>query len=72
MFSSHTISFCPKKDLKNDTTVMVEIPLFGRLASYVRMELVHADEWLLLSEIQFRSGIVQVKLDSIPFSYLSA
>jgi hypothetical protein len=55
-FSPHTVSYCPKKDLKNDTVLLVQIPLFGRLASLIKMEFIHSDEWLLLSEISFRSG----------------
>ncbi|XP_035705093.1 probable serine/threonine-protein kinase DDB_G0282963 isoform X3 [Folsomia candida] len=64
-FSPHTVSFCPKKDLKNDTVILVQIPLFGRLGRSIRMEYAYSNEWLLLSEIRFRSDIFTGDLKSV-------
>jgi hypothetical protein len=55
-FSEYSISWTPKKDLKNETAVMEQIQLKGRLATYIRMEFFHSNHWLLISEISFRSG----------------
>lgn len=40
---------------KNDTSHLINIPLRGILANYIRMELTHSNHWLLLSEVFFDS-----------------
>ncbi|CAG7733953.1 unnamed protein product [Allacma fusca] len=56
-FSEFPLRWTPKGNLKNETAHLEQIPLKGRLATYVRMEFYHSNHWLLLSEIFFRSDI---------------
>lgn len=55
-FSEFPVRWTPKREMKNETTLLVDIPLKGRLAKYIRLEFYHSNYWLLFSEISFLSG----------------
>jgi len=55
-FSEFPVRWTPKRDMKNETSLLIDIPLKGRLAKYIRLEFYHSNHWLLFSEISFLSG----------------
>lgn len=55
-FSEFPVRWTPKRDVKNETSLLIDIPLKGRLAKYIRLEFYHSNHWLLFSEISFLSG----------------